>query len=263
MALSLVIPCFNERDSLAPLLQALARLRRELPADLPLELVLVDDGSRDGTAEALRRQAPALAAVGRWHLLELSRNFGKEAALLAGLDHASGAAAVLLDADLQDPPELIPAMVALWRDGHQVVNGVRRQRQGDGWAKRLTAHWFYRVLRATSHLDIRLDASDFRLIDRVVIDAILDCRERVRFSKGFVASAGFRQIARTMKPPARRRTGISLLTGPPVRPAAVPSACGSCGTTPSTVFSASPRRRCGSGPTWAARWRCCRSPTPL
>lgn len=203
MVLSLVIPCFNERDSLAPLLQALARLRRDLPADLPLELVLVDDGSRDGTAEALRRQAPALAAVGRWQLLELSRNFGKEAALLAGLDHASGAAAVLLDADLQDPPELIPAMVVLWRDGHQVVNGVRRQRQGDGWAKRLTAHWFYRVFRATSHLDIRLDASDFRLIDREVIDAILGCRERVRFSKGFVAWAGFRQIDLPYDRPAR------------------------------------------------------------
>jgi len=202
--LSLVIPCFNERDNLPALGLALNQLRRQLPATINLEIVIIDDGSQDGTANSASELANQHSSLGEWQVLELSRNFGKEAAILAGLDHCLGDACVLLDADLQDPPELIPTLVHHWQQNIEVVNAVRSKRQGDSWLKQLSAFWFYRLFKATSHLDVRLDASDFRLLDRAVIDAIRSCRERVRFSKGFIAWAGFRQVNVAYVRPARK-----------------------------------------------------------
>ncbi|NBU71573.1 MAG: glycosyltransferase [Bacteroidetes bacterium] len=202
--LSLIIPCFNENKNLPALADALTKLRSQLPETIRLELVIIDDGSEDETASSARKLASEQVKIGDWQILKLSRNFGKEAALLAGLDNCSGDACVLMDADLQDPPELIPTLVKHWQNDAEVVNAVRSQRQGDSLLKQLSAFWFYRLFKATSHLDVRLDASDFRLLDRVVINAICACRERVRFSKGFIAWAGFRQVNVAYVRPSRK-----------------------------------------------------------
>ncbi len=155
------------------------------------EMLFVDDGSTDGTLAAIRA---ARAVDGRVVALSLSRNFGKEAALSAGLDHARGACVVPIDVDLQDPPELIAPMMDLWRQGWDVVYGVRR-RASDGIAKRLSAHWFYRVHNAMTRYKIPEHAGDFRLLDRAVVDVLTALPERNRFMKGLFNWAGFQQTA--------------------------------------------------------------------
>lgn len=162
---------------------------------IDLEIIIIDDGSRDLTANVALRPAKANDDLATWQILELSRNFGKEAALLAGLDHCKGDACIFLDADLQDPTELIPVLVEKWlSEGAEVVNAIRRTRAGDGWFKVLNSFLFYRVFKKISRLDVQLDSSDYRLLDKAVIKVICSCREQVRFSKGFVAWAGFNQI---------------------------------------------------------------------
>ncbi|WP_235937516.1 glycosyltransferase family 2 protein [Marinobacter caseinilyticus] len=185
VGISIVVPLFNERsvlpDCLARLAQALATL------DLSHELVFVDDGSEDGSPEYLIDQMRTHPTA---RLIRLSRNFGKEAALTAGLEHARGEAVIVMDADLQDPPELIPEMVKKWQSGVDVVLMKRRSRQGETWVKRTSAHLFYRLLNRVSQSDIPVDTGDFRLMSRRAIQALLQLTERNRYMKGLFAWIG-------------------------------------------------------------------------
>lgn len=200
--LSVIVPCFNEQEVIG---LSHARLKATLVAlegegGLNHEIIYVDDGSRDKTAHLITALAQADPKV---RLVQLSRNFGHQPAVTAGLDHASGDCAVIIDADLQDPPELISEMVALWRQGFDVVYGQRTDRQGESAFKLATARAFYRGLNALSDTEIPLDTGDFRLIDRCVIDAIGDMPERDRFLRGMIAWAGFSQTALPYKRDAR------------------------------------------------------------
>jgi len=202
--LSLVIPCYNEADGLETLGAALAPVLAELPVE-GYELVLVDDGSADPTFETLERWRERDPAV---RVIRLARNFGKEAAMTCGLHFARGRAVVLLDADLQDPPELIPRMVERWRDGSDVVLAHRALRTEDGWFKRLTAAAFYRVIGLLAGSQVPANVGDFRLMDRRVVDALLHLPEKTRFMKGLMNYVGFRVSTIDYVRPGRR-TGSS------------------------------------------------------
>jgi glycosyltransferase involved in cell wall biosynthesis len=190
-SLSVVVAAFNEEATL-PLLHP--RLRAALDG-LGLEqarVIYVDDGSRDDTWAVLQDLAAADPSV---RLLRLARNFGKEIALTAGLDQVDTDAAIVIDADGQDPPELIPQFVEKWRQGFDVVYGTRTRRDGESWFKRATAAAFYRVINRLSDTPIPADTGDFRLMSRRVLDALGQLRERQRFMKGLFAWVGFRQVA--------------------------------------------------------------------
>jgi glycosyltransferase involved in cell wall biosynthesis len=187
--LSIVVPCFNEEQNLPVLHHRLSAILSAAAEDH--EIILVDDGSEDGTLAAMRRLAAADAHL---KYISLSRNFGHEAASTAGLDAASGDVVVLIDADLQDPPELIIEMVERWRAGYDIVYAVRRSRRGEGALKRSTSHLFYKLINVLSKPKIPIDAGDFRLMDRAAVDAFLRCRELSRFVRGLSAWVGFRQI---------------------------------------------------------------------
>ncbi|MGC9161865.1 MAG: glycosyltransferase family 2 protein, partial [Acidithiobacillus sp.] len=153
------------------------------------EMVCINDGSKDDTLDrllALHRKDPRVVVI------DLSRNFGKEAALTAGLDHTRGDCAIPLDADLQDPPELIPELLAKWEEGYDVVNAVRLSRDGESWLRLASAHAFYRAINRMSDVDIPADTGDFRLLSRPVLNAIKMLPERRRFMKGLFAWVGFR-----------------------------------------------------------------------
>lgn len=196
---SIVIPCFNEQEVITETHRRLVALVAACPA-YAFELLFVDDGSHDATPGMLRQLAGTDPCV---RVLVLSRNFGHQLAVTAGIDEARGAAVVLLDADLQDPPEIVPEMLAKWRDGYQVVYGVRAEREGESRFKLLTAHVFYRVLNYLSDTPIPLDTGDFRLMDRVVVDALRSMPERDRFVRGMVSWVGFRQFALPYRRAAR------------------------------------------------------------
>lgn len=184
-AISVVIPVYNERLVL-PLCHA--RMVGALqPLGLSYEILFVDDGSQDGSGDYLVELASTTPTV---KAVRLSRNFGKEAAMTAGIEQASGAAVIILDADLQDPPELIPDMVDAWQDGADVVCMRRRARAGESWAKRTSAHVFYRLLRRISHVPIPEDTGDFRLLSRRAVDALQQLPERNRYMKGLFAWIG-------------------------------------------------------------------------
>src|SRR3954466_9263763 len=188
-SVSVVIPCFNEeanlRETHRRVTEAIGR------AGIQYEIVYVDDGSRDLTAELLRQLQAGDEHV---RVVYLSRNFGHQFAVSAGLAHASGGATVIMDADLQDPPEVMLDMIRLWEDGYDVVYGVRTDREGETRFKLLTARLFYRLMQWLSDTDIPLDTGDFRLLDRRVVDAILAMPEKDRFLRGMVSWAGFSQI---------------------------------------------------------------------
>ena len=191
-AISVVIPCYNEQEVLP---EFHARITAAMEGiGLPFELVYVNDGSRDGTL-ALMLQAQAADA--RVAVVNLSRNFGKEIALTAGLDHAAcSEAVVVIDADLQDPPEVIPALVAAWRQGFDVAYAQRSVRHGESWLKRVTAAGFYRVMqRLGGRVQLPQDTGDFRLMSRRSLDALLQLREQHRFMKGLFAWVGFPSVA--------------------------------------------------------------------
>ncbi|WP_394204444.1 glycosyltransferase family 2 protein [Shewanella waksmanii] len=192
VSLSIIIPVFNERDGLLELISRLDQVITGL--SLSTELVFIDDGSTDGTWEALQLLP---AASFEYQCIRLSRNFGKEAATTAGLEQARGLAVILLDADLQDPPELIPEMIAAWREGADVVNMRRRSRAGESWLKRFSAAAFYRVINGMSQTDIPQNVGDFRLLSRQVVDAINALPERNRFMKGLLSWPGFNQVTLT------------------------------------------------------------------
>ena len=184
--LSVVVPAYNEAEGLAELHARLCPVMDAIGE--PWELVLVNDGSRDATLAAMERLR---AADPRVAIVNLSRNFGKEIATTAGLDHARGAAVVILDADLQDPPELIPELVAGWREGYDTVYAQRRRREGETWLKRSTATLFYRLMGRVTRVELPADTGDFRLISRRVVNALSELREQHRFMKGLFAWVGF------------------------------------------------------------------------
>ena len=191
MLLSIVVPCYNEELVLAELHDRLVSVLDQL-GDTDGEIVYVDDGSKDRTPALLKELQLREPRVG---VVSLSRNFGHQIAVTAGLEHAGGDAVVIIDADLQDPPEVILEMVARWREGYQVVYGLRAKRDGETTFKLFTAKIFYRLINRLSEVEIPLDVGDFRLMDRQVVDVLLTMPERDRFLRGMVSWIGFRQSA--------------------------------------------------------------------
>jgi dolichol-phosphate mannosyltransferase len=188
--LSIVAPVYNEEGTISEFRRRVAGAMEAL--GVTYELLVVDDGSSDGTPVLLRQIAAADPSV---HVITLSRNFGHQAALTAGLDRAAGDAIVMLDSDLQDPPELIAELIEHWRQGADVVYAVRRQREGDGRFKLATARGFYRVFSKLAEVDLEPNSGDFRLLDRRALDALGAMRERNRFLRGMTVWVGFTQTA--------------------------------------------------------------------
>jgi len=197
--ITVIVPFLNEVENL-PVLYGRICMAMEGQAE-SLEVMFVDDGSTDGSAEWVRSKAQVDP---RARLLQLSRNFGHQIAITAGLDYADCDAAVIIDADLQDPPEVIPELLAKWREGYEVVYAVRKKREGETWLKKFLAASFYRVFRALAKVDVPMDTGDFRLVDRKVIDALKQVRELHRFMRGLTCWVGYRQGAVYYDRAARR-----------------------------------------------------------
>ena len=187
--LSMVVPCFNEEEVLPKTHRRLIEVLETLPVHA-FELIYVDDGSRDTTMDILRE---IQCADTRVRVVSLSRNFGQEIAMAAGLQNTTGQAVVVIDADFQDPPEVILKMLDRWRQGVDVAYGVRTQRNSETLFRRITSSLFYRILNRFADIDVPLDTGEFRLMDRAVVDAVLAMPEHDRFFRGIVAWAGFRQ----------------------------------------------------------------------
>jgi glycosyltransferase involved in cell wall biosynthesis len=188
--LSVVVPCLNEEDVICDTHRRLTAVLERTP--LPFEIIYVDDGSTDTTPDLLR---DLQVRDSRVRIVRFSRNFGHQIAITAGLEHASGDAVAIIDADLQDPPEVILEFLQKWMDGYDVVYGVRTQRDGETAFKLWTAKLFYRFISKLSETPIPLDTGDFRLMDRTVVEALLSMPERDRFVRGMVSWLGFSQIA--------------------------------------------------------------------
>lgn len=188
--LSIIVPMFNEAAVVDRLFERLGGALERL--GVSYEIVVVNDGSSDATLARVLEHRARNSAI---KVISLSRTFGKDVALSAGLDHTRGRAVVPLDADLQDPPELIGEMVARWREGYDVVYATRKRRPGDSWLKRTTAHFFYRIFELIADVPIPRDTGDFRLLDRRVVDVMVRLPERTRFMKGLFAWVGFKQTA--------------------------------------------------------------------
>jgi polyisoprenyl-phosphate glycosyltransferase len=189
--LSLVVPVYNEEEGIRAFHERACAVMKTLP-ELDYEIIYVDDGCKDRTYPILEGFA---AADGKVRVVKLSRNFGHQIAITAGLDHATGDAIVFIDADLQDPPEVILEMVARWREGFDVVYGQRRRRQGESAFKLATASVFYRMLRSLASIDIPPDVGDFRLVSARVAQELRALREKDRYIRGLVSWVGFRQTA--------------------------------------------------------------------
>ena len=188
--LSLVLPIFNEEAVLPELRTRLSEFIDRLPKDT--EVIFVDDGSKDDSLRILRDMA---RSEPRYKVLGFARNFGHQVAITAGMDYARGEAVVVMDADLQDPPEVVLEMIAKWREGYDVVYGKRRSRAGETWFKLVTARWFYRIFAAMIPIEVPLDTGDFRLMSRRVVVALRELREVHRFVRGMVSWIGFKQTA--------------------------------------------------------------------
>jgi glycosyltransferase involved in cell wall biosynthesis len=187
--ISIIAPIFNEIDNLPVLYQRIQEVM-DSGGD-SWELVMVDDGSSDGSTDLIRELGEKDHRV---RPVIFARNFGHQVAVTAGLDYARGQAAVIIDADLQDPPEVILELVAKWREGYEVVYAVRAEREGESWFKLLTASLFYRLIYRITDVNIPLDTGDFRLMDRKVVDVMNSMRERHRFLRGMSSWVGFRQV---------------------------------------------------------------------
>ncbi len=195
---SIVAPIFNELDNLSELYR---RVRDVMSATRGTwELVLVDDGSTDGSTERILQLAKQDKHI---RPVIFARNFGHQVAITAGWDYARGEAVVIIDADLQDPPEAIPDLIAKWREGYEVVYAVRAEREGETWFKKTTAALFYRIVHRITDVKIPVDTGDFRLMDHKVVDVLKTMRERHRFPRGMSAWVGFRQIGVPYKRAAR------------------------------------------------------------
>lgn len=198
VTLSVIVPYYNEAEVLPELHQRLTEVLGALPDSC--EIIYVDDGSSDDSlqlVESFTAESCTIRSIG------LSRNFGKEAAMSAGLEHSRGLAVILIDADLQDPPELIPQMLAKWREGYDVVNMQRTERQGETWFKRASAAAFYRLLNTLVKSDIPENVGDFRLLSREVVDHINQLPERNRYMKGIFVWPGFKQATLPFQRDAR------------------------------------------------------------
>lgn len=185
---SIIAPIFNESQSLPELYRRVKEVMDS--TEEPWELILVDDGSTDGSTEIIRDLA---ASDKRLRPVIFARNFGHQLAVTAGLDYARGKAVVIIDADLQDPPEVILNLIAKWREGYEVVYAVRAEREGESWFKLATASLFYRIIYRITDVKIPLDTGDFRLLDRKVVDVLKQMRERHRFLRGMSVWVGFKQ----------------------------------------------------------------------
>lgn len=189
---SVIVPVFNEEEVILTTYRRLKEVLDQLKESY--ELLFVNDGSRDQTADIITGIAKLDPQV---QLINFSRNFGHQIAITAGMDMAAGQAIIVIDADLQDPPELILDMIQKWKDGYEVVYAQRMNRQGESWFKRATASGFYRILRTLTDVDIPVDTGDFRLIDRKVCDQMMLLKEKNRFVRGLVSWVGFRQASVT------------------------------------------------------------------
>ncbi|MFZ3407389.1 glycosyltransferase [Vibrio chagasii] len=186
--LSIIVPFYNEQEVLEEFHSRLTKVLDSLP--ITSEIVYVDDGSKDNSLDVVSSFTSINSSIS---VIGLSRNFGKESAMSAGLEHCRGQAVILLDADLQDPPELIPQMIAKSREGYDVVNMQRRQRDGETWFKKFSAASFYKVMNAAAKIDVPENVGDFRLLSREVVDHINQLPERNRYMKGIFSWPGFRQ----------------------------------------------------------------------
>jgi dolichol-phosphate mannosyltransferase len=187
---SIIVPLFNEEAVIEACHKRLFAVINSLGESW--EIIYVNDGSRDRTAQLARRLCEADTRV---KLISFSRNFGHQAAITAGMDHAAGDAVVIIDADLQDPPETIADLLAKWREGFEVVYAVRKSREGETWLKKFLAASFYRTFHRLAKVNVPMDAGDFRLVDRKVVDALKEVRELHRFMRGLTCWVGFRQGA--------------------------------------------------------------------
>lgn len=190
MLCSIVVPVYNEEGSIRELHQRLKSVLSLIPIEY--EIIIVDDGSTDNSFEKIKELSFLDSKV---YYISFTRNFGHEAASTAGLDVAHGDCVILMDADLQDPPELIPGMIDLWQKGHHLVYARRRKRHGESFFKKVSAHSFYRALDLLSDIKIPIDTGDFRLMDRAVVGDFKKCREQNRFVRGLTAWVGYNQVA--------------------------------------------------------------------
>jgi len=195
---SIIAPIYNEIENIPELYCRVTEVMQS--AHEPWELILVDDGSTDGSTEKIRELAKADKHV---RPVIFARNFGHQVAITAGWDYARGEAVVIIDADLQDPPEVILQLAEKWREGYEVVYAVRAEREGETWFKKFTASLFYRLIRWITDVDIPVDTGDFRLMDRKVVDVLKQMKERHRFPRGMSAWVGFKQVGVEYKRSAR------------------------------------------------------------
>jgi dolichol-phosphate mannosyltransferase len=186
--ISIVIPLFNEEAVIEELYRRLKITMDRL--DENYEIILINDGSKDGTLSTMKKIAQSDSTI---KLVDFSRNFGHQIAITAGIDYASGDAVVLMDADLQDPPEVIPKLVAKWKEGYDVVYAKRKKRIGESFFKRMTASLFYRLLKNMTNVEVPVDTGDFRLMDRKIVDILKHMKEKNRFVRGLVTWIGFDQ----------------------------------------------------------------------
>ncbi len=187
--ISVLIPAYNEQAVLAALFERLDALTTSVKGYY-FEFLFVNDGSRDETLEIIKRYAKTNRRVS---YINLSRNFGKEIAMIAGIDHAQGDALVIIDADLQDPPELIPDMIKLWEQGYDDVYARRKSRDGETWLKKKTSQWYYKLLQSSTTIPIQIDTGDFRLLDRRCVDALKQFRESQRNTKAMFSWIGYKK----------------------------------------------------------------------
>lgn len=198
VSLSIIVPFYDEQEVLEEFHSRLTKVLDSLPTTS--EIVYVDDGSKDNSLDLVSSFTSINSSIS---VIGLSRNFGKESAMSAGLEHCRGQAVILLDADLQDPPELIPQMIAKWREGYDVVNMQRSQRDGETWFKKFSAASFYKVMSVAAKIDVPENVGDFRLLSREVVDHINQLPERNRYMKGIFSWPGFRQATIQFKRDAR------------------------------------------------------------
>jgi polyisoprenyl-phosphate glycosyltransferase len=195
---SIIVPVYNEKDCIQELYRRVSDTMNS--TEKTWELIMVDDGSRDGSTDQIRELGLQDKKV---KPIIFARNFGHQIAVTAGLDYSQGKAVVVIDADLQDPPEIILELIARWREGYQVVYAVRGEREGESWFKTFTASFFYRLIHKITDVNIPLDTGDFRLMDRKVVDVLNSMHEKHRFLRGMSAWVGFKSIGVTYKRAAR------------------------------------------------------------
>ena len=187
--ISILIPTYNEQDILKALYHRLDKLANDNKS-YSFEFLFINDGSRDKTLDIIKDLAQTDDRVS---YVNFSRNFGKEVAMIAGFDHATGDATVIIDADLQDPPELIPQMIKYWEEGYDDIYAKRNSRKGETWFKKASSQWFYKILQKTTNIPIQIDTGDFRLLDRRCIEALKQIRESQRYTKGMFSWIGYKK----------------------------------------------------------------------